>query len=90
MTDYEDDHEGLIAEEYRVPPRRADDGQPDPIAEAFRTYRRPPADVVPHRPVVEGFDELALDAMAGQTVELSHYDFDLSAGITKYTELVTV
>ena len=63
-----------------------DDDNPDPIAQAFATYRPAPRDIVPR--AVKPVDDLA--ALAGQTVELTHHEIDTESGITTYTDRITV
>lgn len=58
-----------------------DEHQPDPIAEAFRNYRRAPADVVPKTPWTGDYD--AVIDLANRTVELTYLDIETGRMVTE-------
>lgn len=83
--DNDDVHAHLVAEEYRVRPRRGDDGQPDPLRAAFDNYCRAPRDIVRREPVIDN----KVAELAGQTVELTHHKMT-KKGITARTERLVI
>lgn len=60
------------------------DDNRDPIAAAFEDYRPAPKEL-PSAPVVDD----ALDRVAGQTVELRHYQ-TTEHGVTQHVEHITI
>lgn len=62
-------------------------GDRDPLAAAFGNRQQAPRDVVPPGPAAHRRDDL--DELAGQTVEVTYYEFTAD-GITRCVEHATV